>query len=160
VFPKRAFANLCVAALLIAAGLFPSEAIADDDVEVFQVYDWSSLGKPDAETSSNCRSISKTKKEAGWAVARREVAIVSTLELPDEQEEGTAYRIFVDYCVRVDNGRERPVGAMTFRAAPAEDLGNVQRWGSRHYKKTSRTKRRTPKPGREHFDPPDFTRND
>jgi hypothetical protein len=65
----------------------------------------------------------------------------------------------VDYCVHLDGTRERPVGAMTFRAAPLEDLRNIQRWGSRHYRTTARTSKRIPKPGREHFNPPNFNRN-
>ncbi len=158
-FSKMVLAQFCVVPVWIAAGSAAPEAHAADDVEVFRVYSWSSFETADHETSTNCRSINKTKEE-GWAVARREVADVSDLELPDEQKEGTAFRVFVDYCVHIDGGSERPVGAMTFKAAPAGDLSNVQRWGNRHYRSTARASKRDPKPGREHFDPPDFDRND
>jgi len=160
VFPNQVFARFCVVTALIAVAFAVPEARAADDVEVFRVYGWSSFGTADRDTAADCRSISKKKSEQDWALARREVADVSDLELPDDQKEGTAYRIFVDYCVHRDGARERPVGAMTFRAAPAGDLGNVQRWGSRHYRTTSHSGKRVPKPGRAHFNPPNFKRND
>jgi hypothetical protein len=160
VLGKSVFAPLLLVGISGAVGFAVPDAVAEDDVEVFRVYGWSTSGAADRETAADCRSINKTKKDPEWAVARREIADVSDLELPDDQNEGKAYRIFVDYCVRLDAARERPVGAMTFKAARADDLGNVQRWGSRHYRKTSKATKRTPKPGREHFDPPDFDRND
>jgi len=129
------------------------------DVEVFQVYSWSTLATPHPDTAGDCSALDRRRGEPGWAVARREVADVSELELPEKQEPGTAFRIFVDYCVRVDGSRERPVGAMRFRAARLEDPGNVLTWGTRHYKATARVKRKVPKPGREHFDPPNFERS-
>ena len=161
VFSKLGFGQFCVVLLLtvVAAGTAVPKARAEDDVEVFRVYSWSSFETADPETSSNCRAIDKGKNERGWAVARREVADVSDLELPDEQKQGTAFRVFVDYCVHLGAKRERPVGAMTFRTAPLDDLRNIQRWGSRQYRTTARASKRAPKPGREHFNPPNFKRN-
>ncbi len=158
-FSNQVLGAFCVALLLVATGAAIPAAHAADDIEVFRVYSWSSFETADRDTSSNCRSIDKRKEERGWAVPRREVADVSNLDLPDDQEKGTAYRILVDYCVHLDGSRERPVGAMTFKAAPLDDLGNILRWGSRHYKATKHVRSKTPKPGREHFNPPNFKRN-
>jgi hypothetical protein len=158
VFHNRVFARLCIVPALIAVVSAVAESHAADDVEEFRVYSWSSLGTADRDTSASCRSINKKKGEPDWAIARREVADVSDLELPDDQKEGTAYRVFVDYCVHQDSTRERPVGAMIFKAAPIADPDHVQRWGNRHYRTTSRSGKRVPKPGREHFDPPNFKR--
>jgi hypothetical protein len=133
-------------------------ASAEDEIDAFRVYSWSTLVSPHQDTAANCRAIDKSKREIGWAKPRREVVDVSDLELPESQEQGTAYRVFVDYCVRLDGDKERPVGAMTFRAAPAKDLPNVRTWGNRHYKATTKVSRKSPRPGREHFDPPNFDR--
>ena len=157
-FSKLEYGRFCVVVVLAALGCAAPEANAADDVEVFRVYSWSSFETPDRDTPGDCRAIDKGKGEHGWAVARREVADVSDLQLPDQREQGTAFRIFVDYCVHVEGSKERPVGAMTFRAAPHHDLRNIQNWGSRHYRTTARASRRSPKPGREHFDPPNFKR--
>ena len=142
-----------IAVLVLVAAGSPA-----DDIQEFGIYSWSSSGTPDVETLENCRAIDQAKKEVGWAAPRREVADVSDLELPDDQERGSVYRVFVDYCVRLDGSRERPVGSMTFRVARHEDLAKVKRWGSRHYKATAKVRRRVSKPVREHFDPPDFDR--
>lgn len=142
--------------LLLLLGYVAPDAHAQDDVEVYRVYGWSSFETPERETPGDCRAIDKGKDEPGWAVGRREVADVSDLKLPEKQKSGTAFRVFVDYCVHADGSKERPVGAMTFSVAPLEDLDNIKNWGSRHYRTTAEASRRKPKPGREHFDPPSF----
>jgi hypothetical protein len=147
--------SFCITALLVSSGAADSPA---KEVKPFRVYEWSEPGNPDPDTRSNCRAIDRTKKEEGWATPRREVANVSNLDLPDDQEPGTAYRIFVDYCVRLDGSKERPVGSMTFRAAPHDDASNIKRWGVRHYKATAKVRAKVPKPVREHFDQPQFGR--
>ena len=158
-FSKIRVGQFCVVALLVAVGPTAPEANAGDDVEVFRVYSWSSFETPDRDTPANCRAIDKGKKEIGWALPRREVADVSDLDVPDDQKRGTAFRVFVDYCVHVDGSKERPVGAMTFRAAPYEDPRNIKNWGNRHYRTTAAASRRSPKPGREHFNRPNFERD-
>jgi len=155
VLPKRLFSRLGVFCCIVAVC---SAAQAADEVDAFRVYSWSSLETADPDTVRNCKAIDKGKKEIGWCSPRREVADVSELEPPEDQKQGTAYRIFVDYCVRLDGSRERPVGAMIFRAAPTTDPDNVKRWGTRHYHTTGRSSTRKPKPGREHFNPPNFDR--
>lgn len=150
---RVALFQIAIAATIVAARL---PAHADDEVEAFRVYTWSSFETADSETQSNCRAIDRNRGEVGWAVPRREVVDVSELASPEEQQSGDVYRVFVDYCVHTDASRERPVGSMTFRVARLKDPKNVQRWGVRHYKKTAKVKSKKSKPVREHFDPPQF----